>query len=92
MATINIKHNYTMPTADLKSQLDGLTDKMADRYDLKCQWKTDNCLTFSRSGASGEILIDKNQVNFSMKLGLMLSAFKSKIERDVKKFMDDNVS
>ena len=87
MSNIKISHEYTMSQQDLKSKIDELASEMHDRYKVECLWQSDDCLTFKRSGASGEIAIEPTELHFSMKLGLMLGAFKSPIERDVQKFL-----
>lgn len=91
MATIRITHDYTMPADELKVRLDQLAEEMTSRYQLQCSWPAENCMTFKRSGASGEIRVDGGRLSLDMKLGLMLGAFKTTIERDIRKFVADNI-
>ena len=91
MASIRISHSFTMPAAALKAQLDRLVLDMASKYRLDCRWTADHCLTFKRSGASGEIVISDNQLVLTMTLGLVLSAFKATIEQDIRKFMNEHI-
>lgn len=91
MSTITINHAFTMGQQEVLTQLQGLADKMADRYELQCAWPSTNRLTFKRSGADGEINVAENSLSISLKLGMMLSFFKQAIEEDICKFLKDNI-
>lgn len=91
MATVKINHRYTMADDELKTQLDKLAAEMDSKFQLACHWQQDNCLQFKRGGASGEIVFKDNQLTLTIKLGLMLSAFKSKIQTDIQKFMHEHI-
>ena len=89
---INIKRDYTMSNDSVKTHLDDLVAKMEDNYQLKCEWSGDNCLKFKRSGANGEIKFNDNKIQFTMKVGLLLSAFAPKIKADVNDYMQRNIT
>jgi len=91
MANIQITHDYTMPADELKAKIDEMAAEMASRYQLQCRWSADNCMKFQRSGASGEIRINDGHLALNLKLGMMLGAFKSTIEKDMKKFLIDTI-
>lgn len=91
MAKIKLDHNYTIPREELHTKLDELAEEMGSRYQLECKWESDDCISFKRSGAAGEINIDDKQLSLSMKLGMMLAAFKGPIERDIKNFITKNI-
>ncbi|MFA7553400.1 MAG: polyhydroxyalkanoic acid system family protein [Spongiibacteraceae bacterium] len=91
MAEIKITHGYSMRREQLISQLDKLAVEMHSRYQLDCSWKSDSCLAFKRSGASGEVIITDKELLLTIKMGMLLGAFKSTIEQDIKKFLHENV-
>lgn len=91
MANIHITHDYTMPADELKTKLDTLASEMSSRYQLQCSWSGEDCMKFKRNGASGEIKINDGHLALSMKLGLMLGAFKPMIEKDIQKFVVENI-
>ena len=91
MATINLQQKYTVPRDELKAKLQQLADEMVARYQLNCRWDNDDCLSFKRSGASGEIVIKEDALVFTMKLGMLLGAFKTSIEKEVQQFMDEHI-
>lgn len=91
MANIKIQQEYTVPKGELKPRLELLMDKMAKRYQLDFNWQSDECLSFERSGANGEITITEDEVVFTMTLGMLFGAFKAPIEKEVRQFMTKNI-
>ncbi|MGK0500400.1 MAG: putative polyhydroxyalkanoate system protein [Oceanicoccus sp.] len=92
MARIDIKHPFTVPAEQLREQLAEMIDELAHKYSLNYRWDTQDCLSFSRSGSKGQINIEGQQLSFSMSMGLMMSTFKSVIEKDVRKYLVENVA
>jgi putative polyhydroxyalkanoate system protein len=91
MATIKIKQDFTMPYEELKEGLDELADKLGRQYQLDCSWDSDDCLSFKRSGAQGQVSIGDQQVELDVTLGMMMSAFKTTIEKEIRGFLDEHV-
>ena len=91
MSRVKINKAFTMPREELEEKLQLLAEKVTEEYQLNCEWQSDDCLSFQRSGVQGEINIDGEEVGFSAKLGLLLSAFRGNIESEVQKFFDEHV-
>ena len=91
MANIAINHPYTMPRAEVLEQVRKLADKMAERYQLDCRWVDEACMTFSRTGASGQIDVGEQSLSLNMQLGMMLGMFKQPIEDEVNSFLAKNI-
>ncbi|WP_101757178.1 polyhydroxyalkanoic acid system family protein [Oceanicoccus sp. KOV_DT_Chl] len=91
MATITIQHEFSLSRDEVKLKLVELAEAMTARYQLNCDWPSEDCLRFKRSGASGEINIQAHSIRFNLKLGLMLTAFKTTIDKDVRQFLQDNI-
>lgn len=91
MASIQIKQPFTMPYDDLKAGLDELADRLGRQYQLDCGWESDDCLCFRRSGADGQVNIGDREIELNVKLGLMMSAFKSTIEKEIQGFIDEHI-
>ncbi|MFW2403700.1 MAG: polyhydroxyalkanoic acid system family protein [Gammaproteobacteria bacterium] len=89
MASIQIKQAYTMPYDELKEGLDKLAGKLGEQYQLECDWDSDDCMCFSRSGADGKVEIGEEEIDLQVNLGMMMSAFKGTIEREIQTFMDE---
>ena len=91
MASLKITHSFTMSPEDLKAQLDAFATEISSKYQLKCQWQSTNCLSFKRSGVSGEIEIGDTEITLTMKLSMMMGVFKGTIEKDIRKFLLEHV-
>lgn len=91
MATITINHPFSMSRQAVTEQLKLFAVDLSKRYQLDCQWQNENCLTFRRSGADGEVRVGDNTLNLELKLGMMLSMFKQSIETDICKFLRENI-
>ena len=50
--------------------------------------KTDDICSFTRSGVSGTLMVDKDTFVLTAKLGFLLGAFKDKIESEIVKNLD----
>jgi putative polyhydroxyalkanoate system protein len=60
-------------------------------FDMECTYeegKTEDLVSFSRSGVSGTLNVTKDQFELSAKLGFLLGAFKGKIEAEIVKNLD----
>lgn len=91
MATIKIQHSYTLSDEILTDKLNQLAEQMSTKFALSCCWQGDNCLQFQRKGADGEILFADNQLQLTIQLGFMLSAFKATLQSDIEKFIRENI-
>lgn len=91
MAGIQIKREFTMPRKKLRKQLDNLAAALEEKWQLHCEWQSKNCLNFSHSSVQGQIEIGKNEFELTAELGLLMSAFKSTIEEEIAKFVDEHV-
>lgn len=80
-----------MPREELRSELDLLADKLADKFQLDCRWSSDDCLDFSRSGAQGQVNITDDEVALTVRLGMLLSAFSGTIEQEVHDFLEEHI-
>jgi putative polyhydroxyalkanoate system protein len=91
MANIEFNKPFTMPREDLDNELQQLADKLGEEMQLNCEWSSDDCLDFRRSGAAGQINIGDEELALTIKLGMLLSPFRSTIEAEIKQFMDDRI-
>jgi putative polyhydroxyalkanoate system protein len=92
MTMIKIQHPYTLTDKQLTEKLNKLAEEMKSKYQLSCNWPRDNCLQFRRAGADGEVVFEGNELQLTIKLGLMLSMFKATLQSDIEKFMRENIS
>jgi putative polyhydroxyalkanoate system protein len=91
MASIEINKPFTMPRDELREQLDQLAAKLGDDLQLKCEWQSDDCLGFKRSGAEGEINIGEAEIGMEVRLGMLMNAFRGPIEKQIQEFLDEHI-
>jgi putative polyhydroxyalkanoate system protein len=91
MATIEINKAFTMPRDKLREQLDGLAEQLGQELQLNCEWLTDDCLKFSRSGANGQVNIGDDEIDLTITLGIIMEFFRGKIEREILEFIDQHI-
>ena len=91
MASIQIKQAFTMPQDELRAGIDQLAEKLGQQYHLDCAWESDECLSFRRTGAEGEVNIGDAEVELNVSLGMLMSAFKSTIEKEIRDFIDEYI-
>ena len=76
-----------MPREELRKRVERLAQDLKSKLNADYAWKGDS-LRFKRSGASGSIDIAEDAIELNIKLGLMLSPMKGKIEESIKKNLD----
>jgi putative polyhydroxyalkanoate system protein len=87
MSNIHIKRRHRVPREELRKRVERLAQDLKSKLNADYAWKGDS-LRFKRSGASGSIDIAEDAIELNIKLGLMLSPMKGKIEESIKKNLD----
>jgi putative polyhydroxyalkanoate system protein len=87
MSNIHIKRRHRVPRDELRKRVERLAQDLKAKLNADYAWKGDS-LRFKRSGASGSIDIAEDAIELNIKLGLMLSPMKGKIEESIKKNLD----
>jgi putative polyhydroxyalkanoate system protein len=66
-------------------------EQVEEKFDMECTYeegKTEDLVSFTRSGVSGTLTVTKDSFDLSAKLGFLLGAFKDKIESEIVKNLD----
>ena len=91
MSRIEISQAFTMPREDLKGELDQLTSELGEQLEFDCDWLSDDCLDFRRSGVAGQINIGDDEFNLTVELGFLMTLFQETIEQEILAFMEQRV-
>lgn len=91
MSRISINKEFTMSRESLEEELNRLADELGREYQLNCEWLSDDCLEFKRSGINGQINIADEEVNLDIELGMLMTVFRDSIEKEVMAFMDQHI-
>lgn len=89
MSEINIRRSHGMTIKRAKSAAEQVAAELSEEFSIDYEWEG-NTLNFHRSGISGVMAVDKKHVAISAKLSFLLRPIKSKIEREIHRFCDEN--
>lgn len=87
MAKIDIRRAHGKSAAEARAVVDKVGARMAEKFGTKGAWQGDT-YAFSGTGVKGGIAVTDAEVHVTAELGLMLSAFKGKIEDEIKGKLD----
>ncbi len=87
MADIHLKRKHGLGLKKARAAAQKVADDLSSEYGVASEWDG-NVLRFSRSGVQGELAVTKDEVRLDARLGLLLSAFKPKIEEHVNENFD----
>ena len=87
MSTIELKRDHALGLKKARVAAQRVADEMEREFGMTSEWDG-NVLRFSRSGVQGELAVTKDEVRLDARLGLLLSAFKPKIEEHVNENFD----
>lgn len=88
MATIRVTRPHTMSLDEAKQAAQKVTDKLAEKLDMKSRWEGDH-LHFTRSGVDGTLRVTTTDATIEIKLGFMLGMMSGKIEQQANEMMED---
>jgi putative polyhydroxyalkanoate system protein len=88
MSEIKVIRRHHLSVAQAKKIAQKTADDLASEYDLVSEWQGDT-LHFRRSGVNGSMAVSGREIRLDVKLGMLLSAFRSKIEQHVEHRLDE---
>jgi len=91
MSQIEISKVFTMPREALKGELDQLSSELGGQLQLNCEWLSEDCLDFSRSGIKGQISIGDEELELNIRLGMLMNVFRESIEQEILDFMEKHI-
>ncbi|MCZ8256301.1 MAG: polyhydroxyalkanoic acid system family protein, partial [Polaromonas sp.] len=83
MADIHIQREHTLGLLEARKIAFKWAEQVEEKFDMECTYeegKTEDLVSFSRSGVSGTLAVTKDSFDLNAKLGFLLGAFKDKIE------------
>jgi len=92
MSKIKIDRSHNKGIEWARSKAEEVSRVLTEKYGLSSTWKGEQTLEFSGKGVDGSLGIDETRLSVSLKLGLMVRPFASKIEASVNKAIDRALS
>ena len=91
MATIHIKKEHHKDNETVRTEVQNLAIKLSKKLSFEYSWEGDR-LVFKRSGAIGHIDIGEGEVDIKIKLNMVLTPLKGKIEKTVTSYLDERLN
>lgn len=88
MAKIEISYPHSVTAEEARKRIDSLNQELGNKYGLTSSWVSDTEAKVERSGATGNIKIEPNQISVLIDLSFMMGAFKGPIEERIKQELD----
>ncbi|MDN5924327.1 MAG: polyhydroxyalkanoic acid system family protein [Xanthomonadales bacterium] len=88
MASIDILRCHDLDHAHARAIVDAMAEEMQQKYATSHQWQADT-LHFNRPGIDGQIRIEQGQIHVQARLGLLFSAMKPIIEREIEHTLNE---
>ena len=91
MVDIHITREYTLGLAGVRKLAFRWAEEAEEHRGLECVYeegKTSDLVTFRRTGVSGELKVTKDRFDLDARLGVLLGAFKERIETEIVKNLD----
>ncbi len=82
MSTISLKRKHRLGLKGAREAARKVAEELEEAFDMRSEW-SGNTLNFARSGVNGHLVVTKDSVSLEARLGLLLSAFKPRIEEQV---------
>jgi putative polyhydroxyalkanoate system protein len=91
MADIHIQRDHTLGLAEARKVAFQWAEQAEEKFDMECTYeegKSEDLVSFTRSGVNGTLAVTKDSFELNAKLGFLLGAFKDKIETEIVKNLD----
>lgn len=87
---IDITRNHSLPATAVRSVVQTMADKLAERFEVVNHWDGD-ALRFSRSGVQGRIELLPGQVRVTAELGFPYSMMQPMVEEEIQRVLQERL-
>lgn len=91
MSEIHITRHHHLGLAEARKLAFKWAESAEEELDMECTYeegKTSDLVSFKRTGAHGELKVTKDKLVLDAKLGLLLAAFRHRIETEIVSNLD----
>jgi len=92
MADVHMVREHALGLAAARKIAQGWAKQVEDRLDMTCTCESghdEDRLHFKRAGVTGSLLVTKDRFELDAKLGLLVAAFKGRIEAGITRYLDE---
>ena len=90
MAGFRVSRAYTMSKEEVREAAEGLAKSLERQHGVRSRWDGDS-VTIRGAGVNGKLSFHSDEINVSVTLGLLASAFQSVLKAEVERYLDENV-
>ncbi|MDZ7783837.1 MAG: polyhydroxyalkanoic acid system family protein [Halioglobus sp.] len=80
-----------MQKEELRRVARELASKIEGEYGLRARWQGDS-VTISGRGVNGAMSFGDDEIEVTVKLGMLASLFESRLKQEVERYLDENVT
>lgn len=88
MPSIDISRPHALGIPAAKKSVDRVAAHIAQKFEVDSAWQG-NTLVFRRSGVDGQIKVDAKAVRVTVELGFLLMAIRGTVEREIRRYLDE---
>ena len=91
MADIHIHREHRLGLAKARKVAWQWAEAAEEKFGMECtviEGKTSDIVEFTRSGVDGRLVVDADSFELTARLGLLLGAFRSRIEAEIEENVD----
>jgi putative polyhydroxyalkanoate system protein len=91
MADIHIERKHSLGLPEARKLAFRWAEMAEEKFDMACTYEegdTEDLVSFTRSGVSGELKVTPTRLELDAKLGFLLGAFKDRIESEIVQNLD----
>ena len=88
MAVIKKSRNHSLDWEHAKASAEKIVIHLAEEFGVKYHWE-DETVKFKGAGAKGRMTVLADRLDLKMELGFMLLPFRSRIEKEMDKYLDE---
>ena len=92
MPDIHIEREHKLGLDEARKLAFRWAELAEEKFDMACSYeegKTSDLVTFSRSGANGELKVTPDRFELDVRLGFLLGVFKDRIETEISRNLDE---
>lgn len=92
MADIHITREHKLGLASARKLAFRWAEEAEEQLGMECTYEegtTSDLVTFTRAGVNGELKVTKNRFELDARLGILLGAFREKIETEIVRNLDE---
>lgn len=90
MSDIVVRRRHRMSLARARRLARAMAERLGRELEVSYTWDGDT-LRFDRTGASGQLVVSRDEIELRVELGWLLRPFRSRIEGEIRAVWDEHL-